>query len=150
MMEHPLRLFTIGFTKTTAEKFFERLLSSEVRRVIDVRLNNSSQLAGFAKGRDIGYFLSKIGNIEYLHEPLLAPTPDILDAYKKHKGPWPVYERQFLDLMDVRKIDEKLSRDLFDRSCLLCSEDKPHHCHRRLVAEYLNDRWDTNIQIKHL
>ncbi len=150
MREHNIDLFTIGFTKTTAEHFFLRLTDSSVRRVIDVRLNNKSQLSGFAKGKDIGYFLRVIGEIDYLHEPLLAPTDEILTAFKKKNGPWSIYEREFLDLMYTRKIDEKLSPDLFDQGCLLCSEDKPHKCHRRLVAEFLNDRWDTEIKIKHL
>lgn len=150
MSSDSIEIFTIGFTKTTAEDFFERLMRASVRRVIDVRLNNVSQLSGFAKGKDIGYFLRKIGDIDYYHEPLLAPTDEILTAFKKMKGPWSVYERKFLDLMDARKIDEKLSPDFLDDGCLLCSEDKPHHCHRRLVAEYLNDRWDKNITIRHL
>ena len=149
-MTHDIDLFTIGFTKTTAEDFFNRLTGSSVQRVIDVRLNNKSQLSGFAKGKDIGFFLKAIGGIEYLHEPLLAPTENILTAFKKLKGKWSIYERQFLELMDARKIDERLSPDFFDRGCLLCSEDKPHNCHRRLVAEYLNERWDTEIKIKHL
>ena len=145
-----MKLFTIGFTKTTAEFFFNRLIEARVKRIIDVRLKNVSQLSGFAKGKDISYFLNAIGKIEYLHEPLLAPTHQILNSFKKEKGPWSTYEVQFLDLMEERKIDEKLSPDLFDQGCLLCSEDKPHHCHRRLVAEFLNDRWDAKIQIKHL
>ncbi len=149
-MDREINLFTIGFTKTTAENFFNRLVTVNVKRVIDVRLNNTSQLSGFAKGRDIAYFLKTIAEIDYLHEPLLAPTEDILTAFKKKKGEWSVYEKQFLDLMDKRKIDEKLSPDLFCQGCLLCSEDKPHHCHRRLVAEFLNDRWKIKIQIKHL
>jgi uncharacterized protein (DUF488 family) len=149
-MNNEINIFTIGFTKTTAEDFFQRLIASGVSRVIDVRLNITSQLSGFAKGKDIGYFLKVIGEIDYLHEPLLAPTSEILNAFKKLKGPWSTYENQFLDLMDARKIDEKLSPDFFNQGCLLCSEDKPHHCHRRLVVEYLNDRWETGIKIKHL
>ncbi|NQV47534.1 MAG: DUF488 domain-containing protein [Rhodospirillaceae bacterium] len=149
-MIREINLFTIGFTKTTAENFFNRLVTADVSRVIDVRLNITSQLSGFAKGRDIAYFLKAIGEIDYLHEPLLAPTDDILTAFKKNKGEWSAYETQFLDLMDKRKIDEKLSPDLFERGCLLCSEDKPHQCHRRLVAEFLNDRWNMDIRVKHL
>ena len=106
-MDRKLNIFTIGFTKTTAENFFNRLNASEVKRVIDVRLNNTSQLSGFAKGKDIAYFLKAIGEIDYLHEPLLAPTDEILTAFKKKKGMWSVYERQFLDLMEKRKIDER-------------------------------------------
>ncbi len=149
-MDRETNLFTIGFTKTTAEIFFNRLIVADVKRIIDVRLNITSQLSGFAKGQDIAYFLKTIAGINYLHEPLLAPTEDILKAYKKEKGEWSVYERQFLDLMNSRKIDEKLSPDFFHQGCLLCSEDKPHRCHRRLVAEFLNDRWKMEIRINHL
>ena len=144
-----IEVFTIGFTKTTAEHFFDRLVSSGVKRVIDVRLNNASQLAGFAKGRDIGYFLESIGEIDYVHEPLLAPTVEILSAYKKDKRPWEEYEEKFLDLMEMRKIDQKLSPELFHQGCLLCSEDRPHFCHRRLVVEFLNERWDTAVMTIH-
>ena len=144
------RVKTIGFTKTTAEHFFQRLLINEVKRVIDVRLNNTSQLAGFAKARDLTYFLNALGGIDYVHEPLLAPTQDILTAYKKLKGDWSDYRVQFMDLMDARKIDQHFSIDYFDNGCLLCSEDKPHHCHRSLVVEFLNDRWDDQLHVKHL
>lgn len=143
-------LTTIGFTKTSAEHFFRRLRSAGVARVIDVRLNNSSQLAGFAKSRDLAWFLKELVAAEYLHEPLLAPTQDILTAFKKLKGDWSLYRSRFLDLMDKRRIDEVLSPDLFDKACLLCSEDKPHHCHRSLVAEFLNDRWSGTLSVRHL
>ncbi len=145
-----MNLSTIGFTKTSAERFFGRLKDAGVRRVIDVRLNNTSQLAGFAKARDIEYFLKALGGIEYSHEPLLAPSQAIFDAYRKRKGSWAEFERRFLGLMEERKIETRLDPSLFDRGCLLCSEDKAHHCHRRLVAEYLADRWDTPIRITHL
>lgn len=146
-----MKVCTIGFTKTTAEKFFERLQRSAVDRVVDVRLNNRSQLAGFAKRDDLKYFLRSIGGIDYIHEPLLAPTQDILDAFKKHKGSWEEYEVAFLSLMRDREIERALSRDLFDGSCLLCSEHTAHHCHRRLVVEYLVGAWpDCSIEVKHL
>ena len=143
-------LSTIGFTKTSAEGFFGRLRDADVRRVIDVRLSNTSQLAGFAKARDIEFFLKALGGIEYSHEPLLAPSPPIFEAYKKLKGSWAEFERRFLGLMEERKIETRLDPSLFDHGCLLCSEDKAQHCHRRLVAEYLADRWDTPIRITHL
>lgn len=143
-------LFTIGFTQTSAEHFFERLLRAGVRRVIDVRLNNRSQLAGFAKAQDLEYFLRAIGSIGYVHEPLLTPTPEMLTAYRKEKGDWSVYERRFLDLMAERRIEERLSPELFESACLLCSEAKPHRCHRRLVAEYLNARWGRPLEVRHL
>lgn len=141
---------TIGFTQTTAEGFFERLLKAKVRKVIDVRLHNTSQLAGFAKADDLSYFLRKIGGIQYVHQPLLAPTDAMLKAYKKEKGDWGAYERQFLSLMAERRIEERLQPESLDGACLLCSEAKPHHCHRRLVCEYLNDRWGSRLTVRHL
>ena len=134
-----MKIFTIGFTKTTAENFFSRLKRSGARRIVDVRLNNKSQLAGFAKRDDLSYFAESLCGMGYRHMPELAPTQDILDAYKK-KGPWSEYEKKFLDLMAERQI-ERIDREQLDGGCLLCSEDKPHHCHRRLVAEYLNQKW---------
>jgi uncharacterized protein (DUF488 family) len=146
---NPIELFTIGFTQKSAEVFFDSLIASGIKRVIDVRLNNVSQLAGFTKRRDLEYFLKTIGQISYVHLPELAPTKDILDAYKKKKGDWEVYERQFLALMKQRKIEEKISPELLDGGCLLCSEPTPHHCHRRLVAEYLQQNWG-EVKICHL
>jgi len=119
------------------------------KRVIDVRLNNSSQLAGFAKRDDLRYFLEEILGISYVHLPELAPTKEILDAYKKHKGDWSVYEPAFLDLMKNREIEKRVDPDLIKGGCLLCSEDKPHHCHRRLVVEYLQNKWG-ELSITHL
>jgi len=140
---------TIGFTKKSAEKFFTTLRQAGVKRVIDVRLNNISQLAGFTKMDDLRYFLKAIGGIDYVHLPDLAPTQDMLDAYKKQKGAWSEYEKRFLDLMASRRIEDKVPKEIIDRGCLLCSEDKPHHCHRRLVAEYLANHW-SDVQTKHL
>jgi uncharacterized protein (DUF488 family) len=141
-----MTIYTIGFTKKSARTFFSKLKQSGAKRLIDVRLNNVSQLAGFAKKDDLRYFLDVICQMEYSHIPALAPTQDILDAYKKKKGNWDVYERQFLALMHERRIEEVVSREIVDNSCLLCSEDLPDHCHRRLVAEYLRERWgDLNI-----
>lgn len=108
-----------------------------------------SQLAGFAKKQDLEYFLKTIGDIDYIHILDLAPTQDILDEYKKKKGDWSVYEQKFLKLIADRQIEKKVSPDLVDGACLLCSEAKPHHCHRRLVAEYLNGKWG-NVSICHL
>lgn len=146
-----MKVFTIGFTKTSAEHFFGRLEEAGVKRVIDIRLNNRSQLAGFAKRDDLKFFLRTVGDIDYVHEPLLAPTQEILDAFKKRKGPWTEYERAFLALMRERRVEEKLDRGLFDGACLLCSEHKPHHCHRRLVAEYLAEAWpEPGLDVAHL
>lgn len=145
----PIKVFTIGFTKKTAEEFFDRLLRAGVRRVIDIRLNNVSQLAGFAKKDDLRYFLKTIGGIDYVHRLDLAPTHEILDLYKKSKGGWSGYERDFLSLLAAREVEENLSRDLLEGACLLCSEETPEHCHRRLVAEYLREKRPP-IEIIHL
>lgn len=136
-----IKLFTIGFTKKSAEQFFTKLKAAGVRRVLDVRLNNSSQLAGFSKKEDLEYFLRAINQMGYAHLPALAPTEEILTAYKKEKGDWAVYERLFLELMRGRRVEDMPEKELFDGGCLLCSEDKPQHCHRRLVAEYLAEKW---------
>jgi uncharacterized protein (DUF488 family) len=148
-MKSQVNIFTIGFTQKSAQKFFETLKKSGIKRVIDTRLNNVSQLAGFAKRADLEYFLKTINNIDYIHILDLAPTKDILDEYKKQKGDWSVYEQKFLKLIADRKIEKKVSPDLVDGACLLCSEAKPHHCHRRLVAEYLSNKW-RNVNICHL
>lgn len=144
-----MKVFTIGFTKKSAREFFTKLKDAGIRRLIDVRLNNTSQLSGFAKKDDLQYFLQELGGIQYLHFPVLAPTQDILDKFKKHRGSWQEYERAFLDLMSSRRIEEELKPDLLENSCLLCSEEKPHHCHRRLVVEYLRKKWG-NLEIEHL
>jgi uncharacterized protein (DUF488 family) len=145
-----MKIFTIGFTKKSAETFFTRLKEAGVRRLIDVRLNNVSQLAGFTKKDDLRYFTRAICGIDYVHVPELAPTSEILDPYKKQKnGDWALYEQQFLDLMRSRKIEETIPRDLLEGGCLLCSEEKPVHCHRRLVAEYLKDKWGA-VEIEHI
>lgn len=146
-----MEIFTIGFTRTTAEDFFQRLKSSGIERLLDVRLNNRSQLAGFAKRDDLAYFLREIAGAEYEHAPLLAPTQDILDEFKKRKEmPWDEYEARFLRLMRERQIEKQLSPgDFSRRTVLLCSEDTPDHCHRRLVAEYLQNHWK-DVEIIHL
>jgi uncharacterized protein (DUF488 family) len=137
-----MEIRTIGFTKHTAQQFFESLKAAKVERLIDVRLNNSSQLAAFAKRDDLRYFLGELCNIEYSHEPFLAPTQELLDAYKKQKGPWDEYASSFLDLMAQREIEKSFDPAIFERpTALLCSEHTAEHCHRRLVVEYLNDKW---------
>jgi uncharacterized protein (DUF488 family) len=144
-----VQLFTIGFAETNAESFFTSLRSAGVKRIIDVRLNNTSQLAGFSKKDDLRFFLREVAGIEYIHMPELAPTQDILDAFKKHKGSWAVYEQEFNALMAKRGIENAISRENANLGCLLCSEKKPHHCHRRLVAEYLQKHWG-DVSIMHL
>lgn len=144
-----MRIFTIGFTKKTAEEFFTRLSSVGVRRLIDVRLNNVSQLAGFSKRDDLRYFLRAIGGIEYVHLPELAPTRPMLDAYRKAGRDWEAYAARFCALLAERRVEASLERDAFREACLLCSEAEPEYCHRRLVAEYLRDRWG-EVEILHL
>ncbi len=144
-----MKVFTIGFTKTSAESFFNRLQKAGVQKVLDVRLNNVSQLAGFAKKDDLRYFLKAIGGIGYAHEPMLAPTQEMLDAYKKNGGDWADYERRFLALIAERRIEDTVQRAAVDGACLLCSEDKPKQCHRRLVVEYLQRKWG-DIEVAHL
>jgi uncharacterized protein (DUF488 family) len=137
-----VEIYTIGFTQTTAERFFGRLKSARVRRLLDVRLNNSSQLAGFAKAQDLPFFLRELVCAHYEHDPRLAPTQDLLDDYKKHKGDWTAYERGFLELMAQRQIEHALSPAEFEvPTALLCSEATAEHCHRRLVCEYLAGHW---------
>ncbi|MGD1716563.1 DUF488 family protein [Dapis sp. BLCC M172] len=148
-MEKTIELFTIGFTKKTAQDFFENLTKSKVKRLIDARFNNVSQLSGFAKRKDLEYFLKVICNIEYIHILDLAPTKELLDDYKKKKITWDTYEEIFNNLIKEREIEKKVSPQLLDRGCLLCSEPKPDYCHRRLVAEYLNQQWG-NIKVCHL
>lgn len=130
-------LFTIGFTQKTAEAFFTKLQSAGVKRVLDVRLNNVSQLAGFAKRDDLRYFLKNLSDIDYLHLPNLAPTQEILDAYKKKKGGWETYEKDFKALIAARRIEKGFAPETLSCACLLCSEASPDTCHRRLVAEHL-------------
>jgi uncharacterized protein (DUF488 family) len=144
-----MKLFTVGFTKKSAEEFFTLLKQPGLVRVLDVRLNNVSQLAGFAKRNDLEFFLREIGEIGYVHVPELAPTQEILDAYKKDGGDWAEYQRQFLTLLAERRVEDNLSKQLLDGGCLLCSEAAPEHCHRRLAAEYLRDKWG-DVEIQHL
>lgn len=114
-----MKVFTIGFTKKSAREFFTKLKNAGVRRLIDVRLNNTSQLSGFAKKEDLQYLLGEVARIEYLHLPVLAPTQDLLDAFKKHKGAWQEYEAGFLRLMSERHIEDQLDPTTFEESCLL-------------------------------
>jgi uncharacterized protein (DUF488 family) len=145
-----VEIYTIGFTKKSAQEFFDALRKAGIRLLIDVRLNNSSQLAGFTKQDDLVFFLKEICGAEYTHEPTLAPTKEILDDYKKKKITWEDYERRFSILMNERRIEKILNKNLFDTpTVFLCSEPKPDKCHRRLVAEYLREKWG-DIRIIHL
>lgn len=144
-----MKVYTIGFTKKSAESFFGALKRSGAQRLIDVRLNNVSQLAGFAKRDDLRYFLREIAQLDYVAMPELAPTQEMLDRYRKHKGGWAAYEQEFLALMRDRQVERTVARDLVADAVLLCSEDTPDRCHRRLVAEYLEAHWG-DIDVRHL
>lgn len=144
-----MKLFTIGFTKSDARHFFGRIQQAGVKRVVDVRLNNLSQLAGFAKKDDLQFFLQEICHVDYTHELTLAPTQEMLDDIRKHGENWQVYEQRFLALLAERRVAETLKRSDLDGACLLCSEATPHQCHRRLIAEYLQREWG-GVEVVHL
>ena len=146
-----MKINTIGFTKKSAQRFFHLVQSSGSKRVIDVGLNNISQLAGFAKRDDLRYFLQKICAVDYIHVTELTPKKEALKAYQDKKMTWLQYEDEFLNLMAQRRIESVLDKETLNESCLLCSEDKPHQCHRRLVAEYLKRSWSQEeVLINHL
>jgi uncharacterized protein (DUF488 family) len=147
-----MEIYSIGFTQKTASQFFSLLKQHNIRRLLDLRLNNVSQLAGFAKRDDLKFFLHEICNADYIHDPNLAPTQEMLDRYKKEKSPWSEYESAFLSLIAERKIETSVDPSIFNvPTVLLCSEPTPEHCHRRLVLEYLRTHWPHhNIQIHHL
>jgi uncharacterized protein (DUF488 family) len=145
-----MEIYSIGFTQKSAAEFFGALKAHSIERLLDVRLNNTSQLAGFTKQSDLPYFLREICGIDYEHEPLLAPTQDILDAFKKKEGKWDVYTEAYLSLIGSRKVESILSRDGFLKTTvLLCSEPTAEHCHRRLALEYLQRHWE-GVIIRHL
>ena len=144
-----VKIYTIGFTKKKAQTFFSKLQKEGVTKLIDIRLNNVSQLAGFAKRDDLIYFLREICNCDYRHIPNFAPTKDILDAYKKKQIDWNEYVRRFSKLIKDRKIENIITAEELNNSCFLCSEPTPEQCHRRLVAEYFKEKLG-NIEIKHL
>ncbi len=149
-----MKVFTIGFTKKSAQKFFDLLKDNNIRLLVDIRLNNSSQLAGFTKGNDLKYFLKEICNSQYIHLLDLAPTKEILDGYKKGDLLWKEYVEKYIELLNRRDAKEVLKQKLkedFDHICLLCSEATPDNCHRRLAAEYIRERFtDQNIEIVHI
>jgi uncharacterized protein (DUF488 family) len=144
-------IYTIGFTKKRAETFFELLKSNGIQRLVDIRINPGGQLAGFAQQDDLPYLLKHLaGGCQYVHIPELAPTKVIMKAYRTN-GNWPLYEVQFINLLDERNIPDILDRSAFENqvSCLLCSESTPEHCHRRIVAERLASCWP-EVEIRHI
>lgn len=145
-----LTIYTIGFTKKTAEEFFNALRSSGAKHLLDIRLNNKSQLAGFTKQDDLRYFLKRLTNMEYHGLPILAPEESILKEYRK-TGDWSRYERDYLNLIRQRRVEKHIAPVLLEEGAvLLCSEAKPEHCHRRLAAEYLAQMNPTNTKVVHL
>ena len=145
-----MEIYSIGFTQKSASEFFETLKAHGIERLLDVRLNNTSQLAGFAKQADLAYFVREICRAAYEYEPLLAPTQEILDAFKKHKGDWNVYTEAYQSLIRERKVEEALSRESFrKKTALLCSEPTAEHCHRRLALEHLQRYWE-EVVIRHI
>ena len=145
-----MEIYSIGFTQKNASEFFGTLKSCGIERLLDVRLNNTSQLAGFAKQADLAYFLKEICGATYEHEPLLAPTKEILDAFKKMKGDWDVYTGAYLALLRERKVETRIDSESFKKkTVLLCSEPTAEHCHRRLALEYLQKYWE-GVIIRHL
>ena len=145
------KIFTIGFTKMTAEEFFTQLEKNHVERVVDVRLNNTSQLSGFSKYPDIEYFLRNISGIDYFHDLQFAPSEKILESYKKKYITWEEYEEAFAALMATRDIDKYILKNYADEEnyCLLCTEVSPENCHRRLVAEKIKEVLG-DVKIVHL
>lgn len=146
-----MAIYTAGFVEWTAEQFFGELKQHQVDQLIDVRLNNVSQLAGFAKKKDLEYFLRVICGAEYRHEPLLAPTAEMLKDYRSKKTSWTEYERLFMLLLAERRVENVLSRQILDGNPIfLCSEHKPDLCHRRLALEYLEERWEFKSTLIHI
>lgn len=142
-------LYTIGYTKRSAKSFFTALKQAEIRLLIDVRLNNTSQLAGYTKKEDLAFFLREICSSSYVHMPELSPTKEILDSYKAKEIDWQTYETKFRQLLEDRELFPQIERVNFDHACLLCAEPKPDKCHRRLVAEYIKQHI-YYIDIQHL
>lgn len=146
----PIKLFTIGFTGTNAENFFARLRQASVRKIIDTRLWADTQLSGFARKKDLGFFLQHLSQTDYEHRVDLAPTENILKDYKNKQITWHDYQARYLQLLHDRRIADILQPDQTDKNCFLCAEKTPHFCHRRLLAEYLREAWRADVEIVHL
>jgi uncharacterized protein (DUF488 family) len=145
-----MKIYTIGYSQKSAAQFFYQLKQiAGLSKIIDVRLNNSSQLAGFTKKDSLDFFLKEILAIDYIHLPILAPTKKIFSDYKNKMVNWTSYTEQFLQLMEERSVETQLNPKMLDNSCLLCSEHSPEHCHRRLIVEYLSRHWE-NLEILHI
>lgn len=149
-MTEKISLFTIGFTQKSAERFFELLATNSVKRVIDTRLNNTGQLAGFSKRDDLQYFCRTILSTEYIHWQESAPEDAMLRAYKNKEITWTDYASEYVSMLERRKVENCLSLVAGGGACLLCSEAKPHHCHRSILADYLNKKSGGAIAVQHL
>ena len=144
-----MKLYTIGFTRKSAAEFFGLLRESGAKRVVDVRLRNTSGLAGFSKKSDLPWFLRELCSMDYVHLPRLSPTDDLLDAYRGKRVSWAEYEPIFQSIIERRLIHAAIPQDIIADSCLLCSEHQPDRCHRRLLAERWQQHWG-NVEIIHL
>ena len=145
-----IEIYTIGFTKKGSKKFFGLLRDASITRLIDTRINNRSQLSGFAKRDDLIFFLDELLGAEYIHDTDLAPTKELLNEWRNDEISWSTYEDRFEELMTEREIETELDPSMFaDPTVLLCSEHKPDYCHRRLIVEYLDDKWG-NVNAVHL
>lgn len=147
-MNNPV-LYTIGYTKRSAQSFFSSLKDANVKLLIDIRLNNTSQLAGYTKKEDLAFFLKEICACDYVHLPEFAPSKDILDSYHSKNIDWQMYESKFAALIESRKPISQIKSLSIDHACLLCAEPKPDKCHRRLVANYIKQHFP-ETQIIHL
>ena len=149
MNGHLMKIYTIGFTQKSTQQFFDTLRRNEICQVVDIRLNNTSQLAGFTKKEDLAYFLKALCGIDYYHFEFLAPTKEIRDRYARSKN-WDIYTQEYLALLESRDVLRRLDKPFFEkRTCFLCSEASAEHCHRRLLAEYLQEHWE-DIEVLHL
>lgn len=145
-----ISLYTIGFTKKSAERFFNLIRDNGVKQLVDIRISNSSQLSGFAKGSDLDYFVKEICHIPYTHVTDFAPTKDLLDRWHKKEVTWEQYEQEYRSILKERNILKNHSIKKLNGVCFLCSEDTPDYCHRRLLAEYIKQHSKEEVTIKHL
>lgn len=148
-----IHLFTIGFTQKSAEEFFNLLKDAGVKKLLDIREKRTGQLAGFAKGDDLPFFLERLLGVDYAHEPLLAPTRELRTRYLATKD-WDYYEPRFLALLEERNVAERVHAEPFaEPTVLLCACATADRCHRRLVADFLADSWIRRghaVEITHL
>lgn len=149
-MPQLMQVTTIGFTQKSAERFFTLLKEADVKTVLDVRLNNTSQLAGFSKKPDLEFFLSSMFDINYIDLRELTPERDHLKRYQSGDMSWDDYASAYIEVLAKRRVESNLDITVFNGACLLCSEHTPDRCHRRLALEYLNSRWSNRLTIRHL